>query len=168
MRGETAAFARVAEQHLRDVYAYLVYMTGDPTVAEDLTADTFERALRAWSRYDESRGTAKTWLCQIARNTALNHLRAERRRRSREETYARGARDLAFEPALPAARPDLERALKRLSPADREVIALRVVLELDTAAAAEWLGITPTACSTRLNRALERLEALLAGGASDG
>ena len=55
--------------------------------------------------------------------------------------------------------PALETALARLSAGEREVIALRVVLELDGEAAASLLGISATACSTRLSRALQKLEA---------
>jgi RNA polymerase sigma factor (sigma-70 family) len=55
-------------------------------------------------------------------------------------------------------RATLERALAGLSAADREVIVLRVVLELDAAETARLLGISATACTTRLNRALQRLE----------
>jgi len=46
-----------------------------------------------------------------------------------------------------------------LSPAEREVVALRVVLDLDGEAVARLLGISATACSTRLSRALQKLEA---------
>ena len=53
--------------------------------------------------------------------------------------------------------PELERGLAALSAAEREVIALRVVLELDGPAAAHVLGISQSACSTRLSRALEHL-----------
>jgi len=52
----------------------------------------------------------------------------------------------------------LEAALHELSPAEREVVALRVLLELDGPSAARVLGISQTACSTRLSRALRRLE----------
>ena len=162
MARDAASFAQVAQEHLRAVYGYLVYMTGDRTLAEDLTAETFERALRAWDRYDVERGSAKTWLCEIARNAALNHLRAEARRRTREERYALQTRPEAYEPTWGEAfSPELARALRELAPSDREVIALRVILELDTPAAARWLGITQSACSTRLSRALERLEEAL-------
>jgi DNA-directed RNA polymerase specialized sigma24 family protein len=57
--------------------------------------------------------------------------------------------------------PALERALGTLSAADREVVALRIVLDLDNEAAARLLGITATACTTRLSRALKRLEELM-------
>ena len=62
-----AEFAEAAERHLDDVLAFLVYLTGDRNVAEDLTAETFARALERWRRYDPRRGSARTWLCQLAR-----------------------------------------------------------------------------------------------------
>ena len=81
----SASFAATAEEHLDDVYAYLVYLTRDRALAEDLAADTFEKALKHWRRFDAARGSARTWLCQIARTTALDWFRAEERRRRREE-----------------------------------------------------------------------------------
>src|SRR5207253_6709825 len=81
-------FAEAAERHLDDVHAFLVYLTGDRNVAEELTAETFARAFGRWRRFDPRRGSARTWLCQLARSTALDHFRAEDRRRRREGRYA--------------------------------------------------------------------------------
>src|SRR2546426_7594404 len=85
---EGRSFASVAEEHLDDVYRYLLYMTRNPHLAEDLAAETFERALRRWRRFDSRRASARTWLCQLARSTALDHFRAEQRRRRRDDSYA--------------------------------------------------------------------------------
>jgi RNA polymerase sigma-70 factor (ECF subfamily) len=157
-------FAAAAEAHLDDVYRYVLYLTGDRALSEDLTAETFETALRSWKRFDAARGSAKTWLCQIARTTTLDHFRSESRRRRREESYALREgpeeREATFGEGL---EPELESALASLSAADRETIALRVVLELDGKQAARLLGISETACSTRLSRALQKLEERLAG-----
>jgi RNA polymerase sigma-70 factor (ECF subfamily) len=152
------SFAEAAEEHLDDVFAYLVYLTGDRAVAEDLAADTFEKACRHWRRFDPRRASAKTWLCQIARSAAIDYFRSERRRRRREQVYASRepvAGDAFFGEGL---SPWLERALARLSAAEREIVALRIVLELDGDTAAHVLGISATACSTRLHRALRKLE----------
>jgi RNA polymerase sigma-70 factor, ECF subfamily len=153
----SASFATTAEEHLDDVYAYLVYLTRDRSLAEDLAADTFEKALRLWRRFDPARASARTWLCQIARTTALDWFRAEERRRRREERAAAPERvdDGGLSPGL---SPELEAALAELSAGEREVIALRVLLELDGGEAARVLGISPTAVSTRLSRALKKLE----------
>jgi RNA polymerase sigma-70 factor, ECF subfamily len=153
---ERPSFAAVAEQCLDDVHAYLVYLTKDRGLAEDLTAETFERALKRWKRWNPRRAAARTWLCQIARSVALDHFRSEQRRRRREERFAAPE---AMEPALfEGLSPDLDEAVRSLSAAEREVIALRVVLELDGETAARVLGISATACSNRLSRALKKLE----------
>jgi RNA polymerase sigma-70 factor (ECF subfamily) len=152
------SFDEVAQAELDAVYRYLVFLVGDRTLAEDLTGETFERALRAWQRFDPRRAGPRTWLCRIARNAALDWLRAERRRRRREETYAR-TEDASAEAVYSDGLPEgLELALRELSAGEREVIALRVLLELDGPSAARVLGISTTACSTRLSRALRRLE----------
>jgi len=158
LRFERPTFAAVAETELDAVHRYLLFLTGNRSVAEDLTGETFEKAFRVWRRFDPRRGTARAWLCGIARTTALDHFRSEERRRRREERYARDlpeTEELAFGPG------PLEVALGLLSAAEREVVALRVLLELDGPTAARVLGISTTACSTRLSRALKRLEELM-------
>jgi RNA polymerase sigma-70 factor (ECF subfamily) len=153
------SFASVAEEHLDDVHAYLVYLTGDRVTAEDLTADTFEKACRLWKRYDPRRASAKTWLCHIARTTALDHFRSEARRRRREHVYHLQQRAEPAEGTFgEGLSPTIEAALSALSAAEREVIALRILLDLDGETAARFLGISATACSTRLHRALKKLE----------
>jgi len=153
---QATSFAATAEEHLDDVFAYLVYLTRDRGLAEDLAADTFEKALRSWHRFDPARASARTWLVQIARTTALDWFRAEERRHRREERAATPERvEEAFAEGL---SPELEAALRELSAGEREVIALRVLLDLDGDEAARVLGISPTAVSTRLSRALKKLE----------
>ena len=152
-------FQQAAEAHLDDVYGYLTWFTSDRHAAEELTGETFERALRLWHRFDPQRGSARTWLCQVARTVALDHFRSERRRTRREQLAAAAE---AVEPRFAEGlSPDLEAALARLSAGEREVVALRILLDLDAGAAARVLGISPTNCTTRLNRALKKLEEAL-------
>ena len=153
------SFAETAERHLDDVYRYALVLTRDPSVAEDLAAETFERALRMWRRFDPARSSARTWLCTIARSTALDHFRAEKRRRNRERAFSETEQQL--DPPDLGLSPPLERALAALSAADREVVALRIVLDIDAETAARVLGVSLTACTTRLSRALKRLEELM-------
>ena len=156
---DVTSFAQAAETHLDDVFGYLSWFTGDRFVAEDLTGETFERALRLWDRFDPRRGSARTWLCQVARTVALDHFRSEKRRARREELPAVPER---FEERLAEVLShEIETAMRGLSAGEREVIALRVVLDLDATTAADVLGISPTNCTTRLNRALKKLEEAL-------
>jgi len=153
-------FAAVAEELLDDVFGYLLYLTKNHAVAEDLTSETFEAALRKWRRFDPGRGTPRAWLLSIARTTALDFFRADARRRRREERAEaisphQETEDPFGEGLL---SPELEAGLRALSTGEREVVALRVVLDLDGEQAARVLGISPTAVSTRLHRALAKLE----------
>jgi len=161
LRVDRPSFAAVAEAELGAVHRYLIFMTGNRAVAEDLTGETFEKAFRMWRRFDPRRGTPRAWLCRIARSTALDYFRSEERRRRREDRYARGAGRVADGELGSSA---LESALTELTPAEREVVALRILLELDGPTTARVLGISPTACSTRLSRALKRLEELMTDG----
>jgi RNA polymerase sigma-70 factor (ECF subfamily) len=155
---EQRSFADVAEKHLDDVYRYLLYMTGNPHTAEDLAAETFERALRRWRRFDPRRASARTWLCQLARSTALDHFRAERRRKRREDSFTADVPEFEEPVFGEGLSPAIDAAVRSLSAAEREVVVLRVVLELDGETTASVLGIRPTAVSTRLSRALQKLE----------
>ena len=158
-RATAPTFAAVAEELLDDVYGYLLYLTKNWAVAEDLTGETFETAFKKWRRFDPKRGTHRSWLLAIARTTALDWFRADSRRRRREEraeaVEPRRDGQSAFGEGL---SPALEEGLRALTAGEREVVALRIVLDLDGEETAGLLGITPTAVSTRLSRALAKLE----------
>jgi RNA polymerase sigma factor (sigma-70 family) len=155
----TRSFASVAEELLDDVYGYLLYLTKNWALAEDLTSETFETALRRWKRFDPRRGTHRAWLLAIARSTALDWFRADSRRRKREERADAESQRFDREPAFGEGfSAELDDALRALTAGEREVVALRVVLELDGEETASLLGISPTAVSTRLHRALAKLE----------
>jgi RNA polymerase sigma-70 factor (ECF subfamily) len=156
-------FAEAAEAHLDAVFRYLRQITGDPHLAEDLTSETFERALRMWDRYDPARGPTLAWLVTIARRIALDHFRSASRRRIREARAGAGEAHTSPAPAEPGdLPPELAAALGKLSDTEREVVALRVLLDLDGSETAAVLGISASACSTHLHRAMTKLRAELA------
>src|SRR5690349_3123111 len=117
--GERPSFDAIVAEQLDGVYRYLVYLTGDRTAAEDLAAETFEKAFRSWRRFDPRRGAPRTWLCSIARSVAVDWFRAETRRRRREDAYAREQPTEQFGDGLPGS---VEAALRSLAPGEREVI----------------------------------------------
>ena len=166
--GGAPPFADVVAENLDAVYRYLVYLTGDRAAAEDLAAETFERAYRSWRKLRPAP--------RRAAHLALPDRAFRRRRlvpRRGAATAARGQLHARRRDALEESvfgdgfSPELDQALHRLTPAEREVVALRVLLELDGPSAARVLGISQTACSTRLSRALKRLEEEVEMSASD-
>src|SRR5918999_3322212 len=70
-----ADFDRLYRAEAGALYGFLAYRTGDRALAEDLLADTFERALRARRGFDRRRGTERNWLYAIALNLLRDHAR---------------------------------------------------------------------------------------------
>jgi RNA polymerase sigma-70 factor (ECF subfamily) len=144
------------------VYGFFAYRLHSRADAEDLTQQTFERALRAWGRYDETRASVATWLLVIARNLLVDHLRAGRGGRERPMDEV----DLATIGAAPDQRslgldPSLERALAELGPRERELIALRFGGDLTGPEIAELTGLTLANVQQILSRALRRMRTSL-------
>jgi len=154
-----SAFERLFQVHAEPLFAFLVYRTGDRQLAEDLLADTFERALRGRVRFDPRRGTEKNWLYAIA----INLVRDQARRRSvevgaLERVGAHETRTLDDD-ALGAVedRDLLAKALARLNDDEREAIALRFGSDLTLREVARVLGDKESAVEKRISRALEKL-----------
>ena len=155
---EVPSFESVAERHLDDVHAYLVYLTRDRAVAEDLTAETFEKACGSGAASTPAAG-ARAPGSASSRARPRSTTSGPRTGAGGASTPSPGASRTTWRTASSAgSRPQLERALAALSAGEREVIALRVLLDLDSETAARVLGISPTTCTTRLSRALKKLE----------
>lgn len=156
-------FIEAYEDHVWDVYGFLAYRTRSAADAEDLTQETFERALRAWSRFDPDRGEVRTWLLVIARNTYID---SRRRANARPEVVSgpENLDHLVAEPVPPQLGPDSElaAALGRLTRREREAIALRFGGDLKISDVAEVLGISVANAQQILSRALKRLRDLIA------
>ena len=155
---DAPSFAAVAEELLDDVYGYLLYLTKNWALAEDLTSETFETALRRWQRFDPRRGTHA---CVAARHRALDRARLVPRRRAapRREERAEAARAATPRAAFGEGfSPELEEALRALTAGEREVVALRVVLDLDGEETAACSGSRPPPSRRGCIRALGKLE----------
>jgi RNA polymerase sigma-70 factor (ECF subfamily) len=157
-------FGIIYDEYVWRVYGFFAYRLRARQDAEDLTQQTFERALRAWGMYDERRAGVGTWLIAIARNLLIDHARAGA---ARPQAVV-GEQHLE---ALPAALdehsvgldPDLERALSELNPRERELIALRFGADLTGREIAELTGLTLANVQQILSRALRRMGSVLDG-----
>lgn len=161
-------FARVYDDQVWRVYAFLAYRVRDRDLAEDLTQTTFEHALRAWGRFDPSRGSEATWLMAIARNVLIDHMRRDRP----------GQTESLDEQVLPTVAGPEERtsgsaelltALRQLPERDQEVVALRFGGDLTGAQIAEALDLSLANVQQILSRSLRKLRSMLddvAGGRS--
>ncbi len=151
-------FERLYAEHAQPLFGFLAYRTGNRAVAEDLLADTFERALGARRRFDPRRGSEKTWLYAIA----LNLARDERRRRSAEQRALErvGLPEPTGDGNLATAveeRQTVMSALTRLSTEERDAIALRFGADRSVPEIARILDLPLSTVEGRVYRALRKL-----------
>ncbi len=151
-------FARVYEDNVWRVYAVVAYRVEDPQLAEDLTQATFERALRAWSRFDPRRGSESAWLLTIARNLVIDHARGNR---PTVELDERALPAVAGPEVRHSGSAKLIEAVANLPDRDREVLALRYGGDLSTAEIATMLELTAANVQQILSRSLRKLRTWL-------
>jgi RNA polymerase sigma-70 factor, ECF subfamily len=155
------SFERLYAAEAQGLFAFLAYRTGDRSLAEDLLADAFERALRSRVKYDRRRGSEKTWLYSIALNLLRDHVRRAAAEGRALERVGAGAE--AFDAfGGVEARDEIGRALGVLSGEEREAISLRFGAELTVPEIALVLGEPLTTVEGRVYRALRKLREALA------
>lgn len=160
-------FGETYQEELPRVYGYVAYQVASQEEAEDLTQQTFERALAHWGEFDDRRATITTWLLAIARNLVVDHYRARARRPqtvsfddlSEAQLDTTGYTD----PAV-GVGPELESALTALGERERELIALRYGADLSGPQIASVTGLTVANVQQILSRSLRRLRAELEHG----
>lgn len=169
---EQPSFESVYDDHVWHVYGFVAYRVNSREEAEDLTQQTFERALRAWRKFDPRRASALTWLIAIARNLVIDHFRRGGGVRTEPldgqpdtsallPTVAGPESDLGLDPAL-------EQAMNRLGDRDRELIALRFGGDLTGPEIAEMTGLSVANVHQILSRALRQLRGELAPEPASG
>jgi len=151
------------EPLIRRVYGYVAYRIGDGAEAEDITSETFARALRYRDTYDARKGTAISWLIGIARrcvNEALSQPRLESGAPDRAGPWE--MEDHAVD------RLTVQAAVARLGERDRDLIALHYGADLTAKQIAQRLELSTNAVEVALHRARSRLRAELEGEPAQG
>jgi RNA polymerase sigma-70 factor, ECF subfamily len=159
-QGDLAAFETVVGRYQRRVYGVALRIVRAHDVADDVAQEAFVRAWRSLDRFELGRPFGP-WVCRIAANLAVNHVRSPR---AREEGLPEGyAETRSSDPGPLAAVLDaearhvLDEAMGGLSVEQRAVFVLRTVEEMSYEEIAEALGISPGTVMSRLFRARERL-----------
>lgn len=146
-RGEPNAVEELFRRHWGGCWRAAYAVTGRRALADDVAQEAFVRAMSTLDRFDAARPFAP-WLTRIAVNAALDELRRERRLGPEEPTAA----EAAPEPAVAVVR-----AVARLAPERRLIVALHYWLDYPTPEIAELLDLPLGTVASRLSRALAEL-----------
>jgi RNA polymerase sigma-70 factor (ECF subfamily) len=163
--GEAEAFGRLYDQYSDTVYRYIYYRVGGKATAEDLTSETFLRALRRIGTFTWQGRDFGAWLVTIARNLVADHFKSSRFRLEvttgemlDANEVARSPEDSVLESLSNAALLD---AVRRLNPQQQECVTLRFLQGLSVAETARVMGKNEGAIKTLQYRAVRTLARLL-------
>ncbi|WP_371484548.1 ECF subfamily RNA polymerase sigma factor, BldN family [Kitasatospora sp. NBC_00315] len=163
--GESEAFGRLYDHYADTVYRYIYYRVGSKATAEDLTSETFLRALRRIGTFTWQGRDFGAWLVTIARNLVADHFKSSRFRLEvttgemlDSNECERSPEDSVLERLSNAA---LLEAVGRLNPQQQECVTLRFLQGLSVAETARIMGKNEGAIKTLQYRAVRTLARLL-------
>jgi RNA polymerase sigma-70 factor (sigma-E family) len=154
---ESAGFATFYEATRDDCLRAVFASVGDRQSAEDLVAEAFARAWAQW-RTVSRHPAPQAWVVRTALNTRVSWWRRRKREVTLPEPAAEQAGELAGDGGLDSAVDrELMAVLLKLPARQRQVVALRLFLDLDTTRTAQALGIAPGTVTAHLARAIATL-----------
>lgn len=166
--GDRAAFGRLYQHYREPVFRFIQFRVGNRHVAEDLTGDTFVRALRHLGQYTWQGKDVGAWLFTIARNLIADYYKTSRYRLDvsvddfgpgRADTDRRGNPAAVAEANAMTAI--LDAALVELTHGERQVLALRFGADLTVTESARFLDMNEGAVKAAQHRAVRKLRRLL-------
>ena len=171
MSGENdshAAFGRLYDDHFGAIFRYVLLRVGRVAEAEELTSQTFFKALRGFRRWRPTAAPVSAWLYRIAANEVNSHFRRRRRQDRWESTEVADADSVARESESAEARlqrcelcEQLARAIHALPEQDQTLVILRYVEQQPYSEIARVLRTRKGTLAMRAHRALKRLRAEL-------
>jgi RNA polymerase sigma-70 factor, ECF subfamily len=167
LKGNDAASEELVKKHLKPIYNFLYRLTNGQAVAEDLAQETFLKAWKNLSRFDQSRNF-KTWLFTIAKNTAFDFFKKKKEipfSFFADEEGENWLENIADENILPDEilerkniTEELEVALEKIPMHYRAILLLHYKEDFSLHEIAEIIGEPYNTIKSRHQRALARLE----------
>jgi len=159
--GDEAAFARIVAEYHDDLCRVAYVICQDTDVAHEAVQVAWSTAWRQLGKLREP-ARLKSWLVAIAANEARQQMRRQRRRTVVELKVERP--DAGEGSTLWTSSVDLRNALNRLSPEDRQLLALRYVAGIDSFELSRITGLSPSGTRAKLQRILAVLRTELESG----
>jgi RNA polymerase sigma-70 factor (ECF subfamily) len=164
IRGDTARFAELYDAYIRSIYNFIYYKTHHKETAEDLTADTFFKALKNIQQFDTER-SFRSWLYTIAHNTVRDHYRSSRPTSDIDDVWDMPAEENVIrDTETKLALKEVQKHMGKLSAMQRDVLILRLWQELSHREIAEIIGKSEANSKMIFSRAIAQLKASVPSG----
>ena len=152
-------------EHAKNVYRYLFSLSGEADTAEELTQETFYRAIRSLDSY-RGEASPQVWLCAIAKRLWFKELERRSKTAPLDDSFAESIAapdDTALLTERRDERKQLYRAMQRLDADTREVIHLRIAGDFSFRDIGEILGRSEVWARVRFYRGKQELSEIIGG-----
>lgn len=161
-RGEEAAFARLYDATAARAYGLAVRVVRDPSQAEEITQEAFLEIWRTASRFDESLGSAVSWILTLVHRKAVDRVRSAEASTRRDTAYHQGNQVVEHDSTAEAAHASMEarrvrQALDSLTEVQREALELAYFKGYTHTEVATMLDLPVGTAKTRIRDGLIRL-----------
>lgn len=154
--GDRDAFALLYDLYIKKIYDFIYYKTFNKEIAEDLSSQVFLKVLKNISKFKSDNFAA--WIYTLARHVVIDHYRDYKETKNIEDCFDLPSKDNLID--LVSDNLNLEtihRALAQLSSSDRDLLIMRLWLDLPFKEIAANLGKSEAATKVSFGRALNRL-----------
>jgi RNA polymerase sigma-70 factor (ECF subfamily) len=161
-RGSEDSFAELYDLTSRRVHGLVLRVVRDPAQAEEVTQEVYLQAWRTASRFDESRGSALSWLMTLAHRRAVDRVRSAEAASRQDTTYHQSTHVVAHDATAEAVESSIEArrvrtALEQLTKVQREALELAYFGGYTHTEVATMLDLPVGTAKTRIRDGLIRL-----------
>lgn len=161
-QGDLSAFAALYDAYVTPIYRFAYYRTFAKELAEDLTSQTFLKAIEGIRTFDAAKGNFGAWLYRIARNVVTDHFRSVRPTEILEDDAPFASADDPHGDADKRLRfTQIRRALADLDPLKRDIVMLRLWDGLSYREIAAVVGKSEGNCKVIFSRTVDSLRSRL-------
>ena len=161
-------FEEVYEKQFSNIYNFIYAQLLNKERTEDLVSDIFIKAMKNYDRFDPSIASVRTWLTNIARNSLIDYYR-KAALRDHQSLDADEDDEVKIEPSYEDEYPifqddlaeEVQQLLAKLTPKERELVAMLYFEEMKNSEIGEVLGINAKAVSERHRRLLVKMRRIV-------
>jgi len=156
--GNLKKFGKLYDQYIKKIYNFIFYKTLQKEITEDLTSQTFIKALENISKYNNAKGSFSSWLYKIARNTVIDYYRTKKENFNIADfSNLSSYENLEDKTDIKQQLEKIQKYLKKLKAEQREIIIMRIWDGLSYEEISHIINKSQASCKMLFSRTINKL-----------